>query len=45
MTMRRDEALRVLARHVTDDDIVVAVYTTAFDWIAIRSVWIAIDST
>jgi sulfopyruvate decarboxylase subunit beta len=37
MTMRRDEALRVLARHVTDDDIVVAVYTTAFDWIAIRN--------
>lgn len=36
MTMRRDEALRVLARHITDD-IVVAVYTTAFDWIAIRS--------
>jgi sulfopyruvate decarboxylase subunit beta len=36
MTMRRDEALRVLARHVTDD-IVVAVYTTAFDWIAIHN--------
>ena len=35
MTMRRDDALRALARHVTDD-IVVAVYTTAFDWIAIR---------
>jgi sulfopyruvate decarboxylase subunit beta len=35
MTMRRDEALRALARHVSDD-IVVAVYTTAFDWIAIR---------
>ena len=36
MTMLRDEALRLLARHVTDD-IVVAVYTTAFDWIAIRN--------
>jgi phosphonopyruvate decarboxylase len=35
MTMRRDEALRVLARHVTDD-IVVPIYTTAFEWIAIR---------
>jgi phosphonopyruvate decarboxylase len=35
MTMRRDDALRELARHVTDE-IVVAVYTTAFDWIAIR---------
>jgi len=35
MTMRRDEALRVLARHV-GDDIVVPVFTTAFDWIAIR---------
>src|SRR4029077_16274245 len=36
MSMLRDEALRLLARHVTDD-IVVAVYTTAFDWIAIRN--------
>jgi sulfopyruvate decarboxylase subunit beta len=35
MTMRRDECLRVLARHI-DDDIVVPVFTTAFDWIAIR---------
>ena len=35
MSMRRDEALRALAQHV-GDDIVVAVYTTAFDWIAIR---------
>ena len=35
MTMRRDDVLRALARHVTDD-IVVAIFTTAFDWIAIR---------
>ncbi len=35
MTMRRDECLRVLAGHVADD-IVVPVFTTAFDWIAIR---------
>jgi sulfopyruvate decarboxylase subunit beta len=35
MTMQRDKALQALARHVADD-IVVAVYTTAFDWIAIR---------
>ena len=33
--MRRDEVLKILARHV-GDDIVVPVYTTAFDWIAIR---------
>jgi phosphonopyruvate decarboxylase len=35
MTMRRDECLKVLARHV-GEDIVVPVFTTAFDWIAIR---------
>ena len=29
--MKRDEALAVLARHVTDE-VVVAVYQTAFDW-------------
>ena len=33
--MKRDECLRILARYVTDE-IVVAVYSTAFDWIAIR---------
>src|SRR5215470_9654054 len=33
--MRRDDVLKVLARHV-GDDIVVPVYTTAFDWIAIH---------
>jgi sulfopyruvate decarboxylase subunit beta len=35
MTMRRDDCLRILAQHVSDD-IVVAVFTTAFDWIGIR---------
>ena len=33
--MKRDEALRLLARHYSDG-IVVAVYQTAFDWMAIR---------
>jgi sulfopyruvate decarboxylase subunit beta len=33
--MKRDECLKVLAPHV-GEDIVVAVYSTAFDWIAIR---------
>ncbi|HVG52339.1 MAG TPA: thiamine pyrophosphate-dependent enzyme [Xanthobacteraceae bacterium] len=36
MTMRRDECLRALARHVTEDDIVVAIFTSAFEWIKIR---------
>lgn len=35
MTMRRDECLRVLAAHIPDE-IVVAVYATAFDWLNIR---------
>jgi sulfopyruvate decarboxylase subunit beta len=34
--MKRDQCLRALARHVKDDDIVVAVFTSAFEWIAIR---------
>jgi sulfopyruvate decarboxylase subunit beta len=34
--MKRDECLKVLARHVTDADIVLPVYSTAFDWIDIR---------
>jgi len=34
--MKRDECLEILARHVTEDDIVVAIYSTAFDWITIR---------
>jgi phosphonopyruvate decarboxylase len=33
--MRRDDALRVLARHHTDE-IVVAVYQAAFEWMAIK---------
>ncbi len=34
--IRRDECLKALARHVTDADIVLPVYSTAFDWIDIR---------
>ena len=34
--MRRTDCLRALARHVTDADIVLPVYSTAFDWIDIR---------
>jgi sulfopyruvate decarboxylase subunit beta len=34
--MKRDEALKGLTRHVIDDDIVLPVYSTAFDWIDIR---------
>jgi phosphonopyruvate decarboxylase len=35
MTMRRDDCLRVLAEHIPEE-IVVAVYSTAFDWLSIR---------
>ena len=34
--MKREECLKTLARHVTDGDIVLPVYSTAFDWIDIR---------
>jgi sulfopyruvate decarboxylase subunit beta len=34
--MQRGECLRALARHITDRDIVLPVYSTAFDWIEIR---------
>ena len=34
--MKRDDCLKALARHVTDADIVLPVYSTAFDWIEIR---------
>lgn len=34
--MKRDECFEILARHVTEDDIVVAIYSSAFDWITIR---------
>jgi len=34
--MRRDECLRLLAARLPADQIVVAAYTAAFDWIALR---------
>src|SRR5580693_3724273 len=34
--MKRHDCLKVLARHVTDADIVLPVYSAAFDWIDIR---------
>ena len=34
--MRRDDCLKAMARHLTDADIVLPVYSTAFDWIEIR---------
>ena len=34
--MKSDDCLEALARHVTDQDIVLPVYSTAFDWILIR---------
>jgi phosphonopyruvate decarboxylase len=34
--MKRDLCLKALARHVTDADIVLPVYSTAFDWLDIR---------
>ena len=34
--MKSDECLKILARHITDEDIVLPVYSTAFDWLAIR---------
>ena len=34
--MKREECLKALARHVSDADIVLPVYSTAFDWIDIR---------
>jgi len=34
--MNRDACLKALARHITDADIVLPVYSTAFDWIDIR---------
>ena len=35
MTLRRDDALRALIPHVKDEDIVVAVYQSCFDWHAL----------
>ncbi len=36
MTMRRDEALRALIPQIHDSDIVVAVYQSCFDWLALN---------
>ncbi len=36
MTFPRDEALKALIPHVTKDDIVVAVYQSCFDWLALN---------
>jgi len=36
MTLRRDDALKALIPHVSDDDIVVAVYQSCFDWLALN---------
>lgn len=34
--MKRDDCFNILARHVGENDIVVAIYSSAFDWITIR---------
>jgi sulfopyruvate decarboxylase subunit beta len=34
--MKRDACLKALARQITDSDIVLPVYSTAFDWLDIR---------
>ena len=36
MTMKRDQCLKALSRHIGDTDIVLPVYSTAFDWLDIR---------
>lgn len=36
MSIPRDEALLALKKHVAEDDIVVAVYQTNFDWMALN---------
>ncbi|NVO58455.1 thiamine pyrophosphate-binding protein [Rhodobacteraceae bacterium B1Z28] len=36
MTMHRDSALKALIPHIHDDDIVVAVYQSCFDWLALN---------
>jgi phosphonopyruvate decarboxylase len=36
MTLRRDDALKALIPHVRDEDIVVAVYQSCFDWLALN---------
>jgi len=34
--MNSKDCLEALLRHITDDDVVLPVYSTAFDWIALR---------
>ena len=34
--LKRDDALKALIPHVSDDDIVVAVYQSCFDWLALN---------
>ena len=36
MTLQRDDALKILIPHVGADDIVVAVYQSCFDWLALN---------
>ena len=36
MSMKRDQALKALIPHVGSDDIVVAVYQSCFDWLALN---------
>lgn len=36
MTLRRDDALKALIPHVRDDNIVVAVYQSCLDWLALN---------
>ena len=36
MTLRRDEALKILIPQISDDDIVVAVYQSCFDWLVLN---------
>jgi sulfopyruvate decarboxylase subunit beta len=36
MALRRDDALKALIPHVGDEDIVVAVYQSCFDWLALN---------
>ena len=33
--MKRDECFKILARHVTDDEVVVSTYSSAVDWLAL----------
>ena len=44
MVMKRDEMLRCLANHLDNEQIVVAAYSSAFDWIAIGQVHLIIGA-